>query len=310
MVYQFTLRMNPKNEEILPEEFSERHHICAYTDFNRYPNGYTPWHWHDAFEIDYIEQGCVEFRTMGKRIVLNRGDVVFINSGVIHAYQSLDQEACTNYAQIFDVQYLSGMYNSILEQKYVLPVRESEMQFYSFSPNSPRRVSMASALTDAVQLCEEEPFGYEFDVRGELCEFWKGLFLETEEMRAGAERRSTIDVERIKLMMAYIQDHYAERITLDDIAKAAGISSRECTRCFNRCLSMTPIQYVTRYRLRVAADMLLHTSDSILVISEACGFSSAGYFSRTFSDYLGCTPREYRASAGVVKQSADGKNLT
>ncbi len=308
MVYQFTLRMNPKNEEILPEAFLERHHICAYTDFNRYPNGYMPWHWHDAFEIDYIQQGSVEFRTTEERIPLEQGDLVFINSGVLHAYQSLNREVCINYAQVFDVQYLSGMYNSILEQKYVLPVRESDVQFYAFTPDSPCRVSMASAVTHAVQLCEEEPFGYEFDVRNELCEFWKGLFLETEEMRAGAERRSTVDVERIKRMMAYIQANYAERMTLDDIAKAAGISSRECTRCFNRCLSLTPIQYVTRYRLRVAADMLLHTSDSILVISEACGFSSAGYFSRTFSEYLGCTPREYRASAGVVTQSADDKN--
>ncbi len=310
MVYRFTIQMGKKNEEILPEAFSERHHICTYTNFNHYPNGYMPWHWHDAFEIDYIEQGSLEFRTMEERIVLEQGDVVFINAGVLHAYQSMDREACISCAQIFDVQYLSGMYNSILERKYILPIRESNVQFYAFSPDSPRRVHMASTVTHGVQLCEEEPFGYEFDVRGELCEFWKELFLETEEMRGtDAERRSTVDVQRIKQMMEYIQKNYAERLSLDDIAKAAGISSRECTRCFNRCLSMTPIQYVTRYRLRVAADMLLHTSDSILVIAETCGFSSAGYFSRTFSDYLGCTPREYRASAGVVTHSsADDKS--
>ncbi len=308
MLYRFNIRLDPKGREIFPDAFSERHHICSYTDFNRYPNGYLPWHWHDAFEIDYIVSGSVEFRTMEERIPLNQGDVVFINAGVLHAYQSLDRETCADCAQIFDVQYLSGMYNSILERKYILPVRESNVQFYAFSPDSPRRVHMASVVTHGLRLCDEEPFGYEFDVRGELCEFWKELFLETEEMRAGAERRSTVDVERIKLMMAYIQENYAERLSLDDIAEAAGISSRECTRCFNRCLSMTPIQYVTRFRLRVAADMLLHTSDSILVISEACGFSSAGYFSRTFSEYLGCTPREYRTVGGSVTQSVDDKN--
>ncbi len=299
MVYQFTLQTGPKSREILPKAFSEFSHICAYTDFNRYPHGYQPWHWHDAFEIDYLEKGSLEFRTPEETALLNQGDVIFINAGILHANQSLEREGCALYAQVFDMQFLSGMYNSILERKYLLPIRESSIQIYAFSPDSPLRVQMASAVTRAVRLCEEEPFGYEFDLRSELCDFWKGLYLETEELRAGAQRRSTVDVERIKRMMAYIQTNYAEHMTLKEIAEAAQISTRECTRCFNRCLGMTPIQYVTRYRLRMAADMLLHTGDSILMISEACGFSSSSYFSRTFLEYLGCTPREYRASGGL-----------
>ncbi len=302
MIYQFALQTGPKSREIFPEAFSEFSHICAYTDFNSYTHGYQPWHWHDAFEVDYIERGTVELRTPEETVVLHQGDVIFINSGVLHANQSLDRDGCASCAQVFDMQFLSGMYNSILERKYILPIRESGIQIYAFSPDSPRRVRMASAVTRAVRLCKEEPFGYEFDLRSELCDFWKGLYLETEEARAGAQRRSMVDVERIKLMMEYIQTNYAERLTLDEIAEAAGISARECTRCFNRCLGMTPIQYVTRYRLRTAAEQLLHTGDSILSISEACGFSSAGYFSRTFLEYLGCTPREYRAKGGAIMQ--------
>ncbi len=305
MIQSFTLHTEYKSREVFPGNFTDLSHVCNYSDINGYPNSYVPWHWHDAFEVDYIIKGTLELRTSEERVTLEQGDVVFINAGVLHAYQSLDRQDCNLVAHIFDMEFLSGEYNNILERKYILPIRESGMPFYMFSPDSPRRVNMASAVTQAVELCNEEPFGYEFDLRSKLCEFWKGLYLETEEMRGGAERRSTIDVERIKQMMEYIQENYAERLALEDIADAAGISTRECTRCFNRCLGMTPIQYVTRYRLREAADMLLHTSDSILVISEACGFSSSGYFSRTFSEYLGCTPREYRASGGVVEQKAD-----
>ncbi len=302
MIYQFALQTGPKSREIFPEAYSEFSHICAYTDFNRYSHGHQPWHWHDAFEVDYMERGSLELRTPEEKVTLNQGDVVFINAGVLHSYQSLDRSGCAACAQVFDMQFLSGMYNSILERKYILPIRESDIQVYAFSPDSPRRVHMASAVTRAVRLCKDEPFGYEFDLRSELSDFWKELYKETEEMRAGTERRSTVDVKRIKQMMEYIQAHYAGHIPLEKIAEAAGISTRECTRCFNRCLGMTPIQYLTRYRLRTAADMLLHTGDSVLMISEACGFSSSSYFSRTFSEYLGCTPREYRSSGGTVTQ--------
>ncbi len=302
MIYQFTLHRGNKSREVFPGDFSELYHICNYTDVNSYPNGYIPWHWHDAFEVDYVEKGTMEVRTPEERVTLEQGDVIFINSGMLHAYQSLDSRECISCAQIFDMQFISGAYNSYLERKYVLPIRENGMQIYSFSPDSPRRVHMASAVTRAVTLCKEEPFGYEFDLRSEMSDFWKELFLETESMRAGMERHVKVDEERIKLMMSFIQDNYADRLTLEDIAESAGISTRECSRCFNRCLSMTPFQYVTRFRLRTAAEMLLHTGESILTIAEDCGFSSAGYFSHTFAEYLGCTPREYRARGGAVTQ--------
>ncbi len=300
MVHHFAVHVSSRNREIFPESFSELSHICVYTDVNRYPKGTMPWHWHDAFQIDYVYEGSMEFCTSEEKVVLGQGDVLFVNPGVLHTTRSLDRQGCIYCSHIFTKEFLSGIYNSILDSKYILPIRESNMQIYAFSPDSPRRIQMASAVTQALKLCRDEPFGYEFDLRSELCSFWKDLFLETESLRSGAERRSIVDEERIKLMMAYIQDNFAQRLALDDIAEAAGISSRECTRCFNRCLGMTPIQYVTRYRLRVAADLLLQTGDSILAISEACGFSSAGYFSRTFSEYLGCTPKQYRDSGGVI----------
>lgn len=146
-------------------------------------------------------------------------------------------------------------------------------------------------MIDAVK---KEPFGFEFEIRAELCKFWCLFLQETEKIRAKNTLRSSVDEARIKLMMQYVHEHYMEHVTLDDIAASVNISGRECTRCFRRCIDNSPVSYLNAYRVRMAARMLAETSDSILTISEKCGFSTNSYFGKVFREELGCTPMEYR----------------
>jgi transcriptional regulator GlxA family with amidase domain len=95
-------------------------------------------------------------------------------------------------------------------------------------------------------------------------------------------------------MTQFIKDHCGEKLTLDDIAAAADISTRECTRCFARCINTSPIVYLTQTRLSMAADLLAGSAKSIIEISEECGFSSPSYFGKVFREAMGCTPKEYR----------------
>ncbi|WP_394916419.1 helix-turn-helix domain-containing protein [uncultured Robinsoniella sp.] len=74
----------------------------------------------------------------------------------------------------------------------------------------------------------------------------------------------------------------------------ANISTRECSRCFQRCIKLSPMNYLNEHRIRMAAQMLLQTNKSIMTISECCGFSSSSYFGKIFQDYMGCTPKNYR----------------
>ena len=99
-------------------------------------------------------------------------------------------------------------------------------------------------------------------------------------------------------MLQYIQDFYAEPIPLTKIANAAGLSERECLRCFHRMIGGTPIQYLLKYRLMQSAAML-HAAPTACIaeISAACGFDNPSYFSKQFRRFYQCTPREYRNAA-------------
>ena len=101
--------------------------------------------------------------------------------------------------------------------------------------------------------------------------------------------------ERIRRMLIYLQHHYAEDIHLADVARAVGVSERECTRCFRTRLGTTPFQYLMDYRIRVAARLLEEAPD--MPVTEVCyavGMSSPGYFARLFRGHTGMTPREFR----------------
>ena len=74
--------------------------------------------------------------------------------------------------------------------------------------------------------------------------------------------------------LQFIYSSYSEPIGLDEIAGAAGISPRECSRCFHRAIDRPPIRFLIEYRAQMAAIKLERTDDSISSIAEQCGFDA------------------------------------
>ena len=165
-----------------------------------------------------------------------------------------------------------------------------------FSQNDPVDTTIIQHLHSVKKLYDERPFGYEFQLQAQLSGFWCRL-LTLADLRNEESSRSDSDIQRIKAMLHHIHEHYSLQLTLKDIADAAAVSERECSRCFQRCFRESAITYLNKYRIRVAAGLLLKTTDSVTAISRQCGFRSASYFGRLFQKLLGCTPKDYRKKA-------------
>lgn len=134
------------------------------------------------------------------------------------------------------------------------------------------------------------------------------LFNEIRDSIKPSESLQDLNNTRLIQMLNYINDHFAEKITLQEIADSACISKRECIRCFKKCIQTTPFQYLLEYRIDVAANMLLHTEDSITEIALQTGFETSSYFSRNFKQYMQCTPKQYRDTSRTnVKLPSNSK---
>lgn len=108
---------------------------------------------------------------------------------------------------------------------------------------------------------------------------------------------SAISETRLKQMLAWIDQHMEEPITVKHIADAANVCPRECQRMFRRYLHSSPVEYVLRRRIFFAANLLTTTDHSVTDIALACGFSSPAYFTKKFHEIAGAAPLAYRKAA-------------
>jgi len=128
----------------------------------------------------------------------------------------------------------------------------------------------------------------------------KGIFsaVETRERLAQALKRTqriTPEAHRmVRKAMAYIHEHYAQPVTRSEIASYVNMSPRHLDRCFRAQIGLTPIQYLGRYRLRRAQQLLRSTSLSVADIAIATGFYDASHLSKVFYRELGLAPGAYR----------------
>ncbi|WP_150268701.1 helix-turn-helix transcriptional regulator [Paenibacillus tepidiphilus] len=93
---------------------------------------------------------------------------------------------------------------------------------------------------------------------------------------------------------AYIRSHYAERLTNRSLAEALHFHYNYLARCMKRVYGLTPMEYLTDYRLEQAKLLLLKTELPVSAVAERTGFESIAYFSRRFTHKVGHSPLQFR----------------
>lgn len=136
--------------------------------------------------------------------------------------------------------------------------------------------------------------------RGVASVLGKGLFSVEETLghiEATLAHRCKLSVETqrvVRRAMAYVHTHYAEQVSLKDIAAYVGLSEQHLIRSFRKESGITPIDYLKRYRIRQARALLEAGDKSITEVALEVGFSDSSYFARVFRREVGVSPGAYR----------------
>lgn len=250
------------------------------------------WHWHDDFEIVIITEGRGTISVEDNSFTLNSGEGIFINAGALHELCA-SSASCRLHALVFSPRLIGGV-DSIFYQNYALPLlSDRSCRCVRLLPGTDWQRSALELARIAWDACAREPAGFELEARYMLSRFVLTL-LEHRRASPPPSEKVLRDTQRAKLMLQYINDHFAERITAADIARSASVSVSECLRCFRAVLGLTPANYVRQFRLQRAAELLSGTGEKISEIAALCGFEDASHFSRVFRLWSGCTPASYR----------------
>ena len=95
-------------------------------------------------------------------------------------------------------------------------------------------------------------------------------------------------------MVSYIEEHYKEKVSLEELAGAAQCNAQYLCHVFKEIAGVPPVRYLIDYRVERAKELLQKSTQTVLEISLNCGFENVSYFIRQFKRGTGMTPREYR----------------
>ncbi|MGN1121946.1 MAG: helix-turn-helix domain-containing protein [Eubacteriales bacterium] len=294
MIERTNFKSKQNGEELLSNVPGTSLFHCLYADNESLIGGAFPWHWHTAFEIDYVEGCDMRFDFAGSSVVVPQGNAIFINAGEIHSYQPNGTTPCKITAFIFEPVFLAGNYNDAIYTKYVAPVLNAAPTSLLISSDTRQSLGMISVIENMIRIASVEPACYEIRLRSELGNFWCCLMDCLKSIQEFPCPKNK-DRERIKQMLDFIHANYSQPLSLKDIAASALVGSRECSRCFARSIGRSPMEYLNYYRIQMAIRQLITTDRSVTDISEYSGFSSISYFGKVFKRYTGLSPLQYRS---------------
>jgi AraC-like DNA-binding protein len=114
-----------------------------------------------------------------------------------------------------------------------------------------------------------------------------------EESRSGVGWFFALSDKRLSAAMGAMHGDPAQRWTLQELAERAGMSRSSFAMKFKETVGETPMEYLTRWRMLLAADALENSNDPISVIARSLGYESESAFSTAFKRIMGCSPRQF-----------------
>lgn len=251
-------------------------------------------HSHDCLEIGYVTQGRGHYRIEEKTYPIETGDIFVINNREHHiAYHDGVMEMLV---LVFDPEFVW----TAKEYEYLKP-------FFARSANFSNRITAESVhysrLKEYLFTVRDEfagrEAGYDLAIKAALLMFLAILYRHYSGRNELYSQDSAYQkaYDRIRPCLSFMQEHYREDITLEELANLVHMNKTYLSDYFKKVMNMGLFDYLEQLRLHKACLLLTSTDDSVTVIADLTGFNSVSYFNRFFKKLTGSTPTVYRKEA-------------
>lgn len=253
-------------------------------------------HMHADFsELVIVLNGHATHLVNNEESFIKKGNVFVINGGTPHAYKSPYDFKICNIMYKADMLRLAGPDLRSLNGYQALFVLEPfyrSITTYKAKLNLPiaSLEHVASVIASMIKEYEEKLQGYQTMLASNFMELVVYLSRHYEDQEKGVDN----SLMHLANAISYIEDHYREPVTLEEIAAKSDISVRHLNRIFRAYYQTTPMTYIQRLRLEQACTLLRETRHSITEISYICGFNDSNYLTRQFKKTYGLSPKAFR----------------
>lgn len=289
-------------------EYQNYHEIKSHTaadfPYNTYPCSIpgdfpsVPLHWHSELELIVIQKGRGFVSVDLQKRSVSSGDIVLIRPGQLHSIEQ-DPGHIMEYENIImKPELLISGSNDLCAVRFLTPLINGVIPSDTFlTPTLSYYEETAECIRQIDRLCDAQPLGYQLAVKGHLFEFFFLLVSNRQKKMKTSPASQVKSLEKMKTILKYIEEHYAEHITVEDMAKLTYYSKSHFMKFFKAHMGTGFIDYLNDYRLTMAERMLGSSDLTVLETAQACGFDNLSYFNRIFKRKYGQPPGKYRKSA-------------
>jgi AraC-like DNA-binding protein len=257
-----------------------------------------PFHWHEELELTLVREGRLRYSINLTTLEVEEGDLLLIAPDTLHSAHQIGEERARTDSVVFHLNLAGLNGEDECARRYVRPLREGRL---SLPPVVRKGDPFYTALRECfgrLWACRnpEEPYR-ELLFRQEALRLLLLLWESVGELGEALPRRTPHPYEeKLKLVLAYMQEHYAEPIAVEELAQLCGFSQVHFMNVFKETIGATCIQYLIEYRLALAAADLQESDQSVTEIAMNNGFPNISYFNRAFKNHYHVTPTAYRRS--------------
>ena len=255
-----------------------------------------PWryetHDHSAVEILLTLEGMVTYTIEDKIYQVRKGEILIVPPDTLHSLSM--GEGSSRYLFLFESDAIMAMRDLKAMASYF-------HKPFHLRDGSDAHVRIRELLLRAREAYEKREMMWNTMCYSCILRVYATLgqrYLSGIKPRTGDNMRN-MDSEVINAVMTYINNHYREELSLEDVARFAGFSRYYFSRSFKRQTGYSFTDYLCQKRLQVAMDLLIRTNRSMRDVAIESGFGSVATFNRVFREKKGCTPTQYRAIYGT-----------
>ncbi|NLG88082.1 MAG: AraC family transcriptional regulator [Clostridiaceae bacterium] len=252
-----------------------------------------PAHWHNAIEIVYCIENGVDIRIGSRYIHLDEKDILFICPGEIHGFKAQEAKGKRAFIQ-FDITSFGGLDEIISAFNPLVSTFK-----LSGAKHGTLHKKISEQIDGIIDAHNKKELSYALYLKARIYDIFfllstsADVDIMTDSLKS--RKNKIYGLERLNKGLSFLENNYANNITLKDAAAAAGFSEYHFSRLFREVTGKKFLEYLNEFRIRKAETLLKKTDISISEAAYAVGFNNTTTFNRIFKAINGCTPTCYKA---------------
>lgn len=262
-------------------------------------------HRHAYMQINYIYYGKVKHIINNHVFNLIKGDIFVIPPYIPHSIRSYNKQESEVYEFEFVPEFINQSFGnmenikSFFDFAYIEPFLVSESQVKPRLNLTGRiQVEVENIFTEVLREYKERKPGFQLLIKALALKLLVLLGREFTKAVKSSNKHTIYDRHRDAIFSAikYINDHYTENLTVEEVARFCMLSQSYFSYLFKSITMKTFVEYLNGLRISKAMELLKNSDDRVLDICHKAGFNNVNHFNRLFRQITNVSPLEYRKS--------------